>query len=337
MLSSLLTDTLRFDPFYGSQGQLFMHLPMALQALARMGANDERLAAFAKANSAKLELKQPCEAVLQSEWQVHLGQARYYAGYESLFVSWIARDGLHAVLLQTLPVLIPGVASAAFHALIRLSYALQAQHVPEIAAALASWACAFELLDAFDEPAAQHDASRSLADVMQAARQEPSLAMPQVKLGFIAQRMFTASSLEGLGALVSAARNAKPSLRDVAACSLAVYRDSINFTALHMVTATHAARVLCEQVPSIKPLLMPHLLPAWLAAWVSIDRPAVDLRLTYEANEAAQPWPALLACAINADDEHDIKIVYSAWCEQLHYGFAGYALACTQVMQEHAC
>jgi hypothetical protein len=69
-------------------------------------------------------------------------------------------------------------------------------------------------------------------------------------------------------------------------------------------------------------------LPAWLAAWVSIHRPAVDLRLTYDADEAAQTWPALLACAIGADDEHDIKIVYSAWCEFQHYGFAGYALLC---------
>jgi Questin oxidase-like len=336
MLKQLLTDSLRFAPLYGSQGKLFTHLPMALFALERMGASDERLVEFARKAAAKLVLKQPCESLGQAQWRLHLGQARYYAGYEALFADWMAREGLLAVLQQALPVLMPGVGSAAFHALIRLAYALQSRHETEIVAALASWAATFETLHVFEETALRND-EISIVEVMHAARKRADLCMPENKHDFIVQRMRVASSLSAFGELVSAAKACKPSLRDMAESSLAIYRDSYNFTALHMLTATHAARVLCEYVPSMQSLLMQYLLPAWLAAWVAIERPPIELRLAYETDDVATNWMKLLDSGVNAEDEHDIKITFSAWQEYLHYGFAGYAKACAHVMRERVC
>jgi hypothetical protein len=337
MLNDYLKQCLVFSPLYGVEGKLFTHLPMALQALDRMGADERRLRDFMHAASKQLKVKTPWEPVEMSEWRRHLGQTAYYAGYEVFFAEWIRREGLEAVLLQAMPVLLPGVGSAAFHALIRLAYALESEFEAEIAAALASWAVTFEPLHTTAATRPALSTMTSLSQIMQACRQSVDLVMPELTQSFIVDRMRAASALDGFGELAAAAEAVQPSLRDIAECSLAIYRNNYNFTALHMVTATHAARVLSEKLPSIMPLLMQHLLPAWLAAWVSIKRPAVNLVLAHEKSQEAASWPALIACANQAEDVHDIKLSYSAWREYQHYGFEGYALACAQVLREQVC
>jgi Questin oxidase-like len=139
-LRTQLVAAARWDAEYGAG--LSNHLPMALTALARLGASDERLAAFAQRYVERLHKMPPLEAWPAGEaWRARLGQPRAWPAYRQLWRDWIDNEGAADVLGQALPGLMPGVAAAAFHGPIRVAYALAANHADELADALAYWSC----------------------------------------------------------------------------------------------------------------------------------------------------------------------------------------------------
>jgi hypothetical protein len=116
-LRALLTDAARFDAEY--RGGLSNHLPMALTALTRLGADDERLAEFAQRYAQRLHPATALEAWAAGDpWRGRFGDPLAWPAYRSLFREWIAHEGASAVLAQCLPPLMEGVAgfSAARHA-----------------------------------------------------------------------------------------------------------------------------------------------------------------------------------------------------------------------------
>ena len=118
------------------------HLPMALAALKRLGADDERLAAFAARYSQRLRpAPAPAEWPAGEPWRARLGQPGAWPAYRHLFLHWLVTESADAVLQQTVPTLIAGCGGAAFHGLIRTAYAVQSGHGQELADALAYWAC----------------------------------------------------------------------------------------------------------------------------------------------------------------------------------------------------
>ena len=118
------------------------HLPMALAALKRLGADDARLAAFAARYSQRLRpAPAPAEWPAGEPWRARLGQTNAWPAYRHLFLHWLVTESADAVLQQTMPTLMAGCGGAAFHGLIRTAYAVQSGHGQELADALAYWAC----------------------------------------------------------------------------------------------------------------------------------------------------------------------------------------------------
>ena len=76
----------------------------------------------------------------QCDWLALRGQTDAFAPLRATFAAALARDGRDAVLRAALPALLPGVAAAAFHGVIRTAHAVEAAHDGELAAALAYWA-----------------------------------------------------------------------------------------------------------------------------------------------------------------------------------------------------
>ncbi|MFO1295643.1 MAG: questin oxidase family protein [Rubrivivax sp.] len=141
LLHALLDEAAAWDPEYG--GGLSSHLPMALVALARLGAGEARLHEFSARYAAYKQLvpaRPRGEWPAGDAWRGRLGRRAAWPLYLDLFRQWIAHDGASEALSQLLPGLMPGVGAAAFHGLIRTAAGVRAGHAGEVAQGLAHWA-----------------------------------------------------------------------------------------------------------------------------------------------------------------------------------------------------
>ena len=274
------------------RGYLSTHLPMAVVALEAMGADDARIAAWAADYSRKLEpINQPAHEL--------------YARWVEFFAARLAQHSPGAVLREWIPRFTPAIGSAAFHCAIRTAYALEAGASAELAHALAYWVVAYQVLPAFSSPGG----TKSPGEVLAAIAADASRAGRRTEGRNIAQRALSASQLPEFAGWVAAADPARVDLDSLAADVIRAYRASGDFTVLHGVTGTHAARVLS---PYLAPEAPVFLWRAIVAAYVGTGAPTVRGELE---GDASLDWPAIHAAAIRCDDEHDIKLAYTCWRE----------------------
>lgn len=300
-LRARLDDAARFDPEFDAG--LSSHLPMALVALDRLGADDARLAAFAERYARRLRPAPPAEGWPPGDpWPGRLGQVAAWPAYRDLFDQWLAHEGVGDLLNQVLPVLLPGCSGVAFHGLIRTAYAVQAVHPQGLVDALAYWACRHQALgplpEAGDErhpivllrqlPAGRSKA-RLIADRMREAAQDP-------RLHAVIGRLVTD---EGTGETLSRA-------------AAFAYAGSGSFTALHLVTSAHALRTLMPFVDEPA--------QAWRWYWQAFAIGVIAAKLQPLPPVTTLPWGRILEVAIASDDDHLIKLVDSCREEERAYG-----------------
>ena len=311
-LHALLDANLHFDAEYG--GGLANHLPMALVALQALGASDARLDAFAATYRRKLV---PAPAAVDwpagEAWGSRLGVAGTWPVYRVLFAQRLMHEGRDTVLRQVLPELMSGCGGAAFHGLIRAACAMTSGHDGELADGLAYWACCHLRLDA----GAQEGDTDDPGQVLQSLRH--ALGGWRATQRLIVQRMQAAALQPAFAPQVQCLRIGADSLGSLARLATRLYAQGGDFTVLHLVTSCHALR-----------LLLPYLdepLAALRSFWVAYAAGAAGLPDSAWA-PAPQPlpsavfdWPQIAAKAVASDDEHVIKLVYSAREEHRHYGW----------------
>ena len=227
--SALLADARRYGPLYGPG--FSNHLPMALIALDRMRAPPAVLEQFANGYRQRLQPAGASEPVIDP--LPLLGRGVHYAGLERFFHDAVAANGEETVLHRWLPVLLPGLAAAGFHAMIRLAYALEAQDRGELCAALAFWVLAYKPLPV--PPGRTDETLNAIVARIAAATGEGGGAGQT-----IGARMATVERSPAL----AGAQPASVALRDVAAFALAAFHASEDFMLLHTVTACHAFRTV---------------------------------------------------------------------------------------------
>ena len=116
------------------------HISMCLFALESLGAPKERLEDFYNWYVPRLAPRNEKDfEISDSDWTSFLGQHKYNQEYFDFFCHEIKKQGVSETLKKFLPKLFSGVGGAAFHPLIRLSFALELNDEVEIAEALASW------------------------------------------------------------------------------------------------------------------------------------------------------------------------------------------------------
>lgn len=302
---ALIEDAHRFSAFYG--GYLANHLPMTLVALDAMGAADERIAAYAARYAAQLEPMPPAaEAIGAGDEQRFLGSSAAFPAWVSYFMARVAGEGRERVLREWIARLTPGIGSGAFHGVIRTAYALDSGSDAELAHGLAYWASAYEPLHQFSTPAGKRTPAEVLAQVSKEAGQSGK----KLPGRSIAGRMLAASRLREFGGWVGAADPARLDLDGLAAAMIRAYAATGDFTLLHAVTGTHAARALLRYVESPTALVGAHW-RALLAAYVGVGAPAVS-GWKLEGDDKLD-WPSIHERACGRDDEHDVKITYSCW------------------------
>jgi hypothetical protein len=209
---------------------------------------------------------------------------------------------------REIPQLNEGVESQAFHCLIRLAYAVDSGVAEEIPDAMSAWMW-----------------TASTTSTGRGARRAPLEAFAAIANDDRFPRTVDGGSISGRIAKVMAIpafreyECAGP-LPDLALISAKVYAATGDFTALHMLTGCHAMRVLA---PHLGPDAPGIFATALLAAYVIIGCPPIverDVR-NLPSDEA------LAARAITSDDDHDLKLVYSALQEEAEYKSSYHRLA----------
>jgi hypothetical protein len=310
----LLLQSRHHAPLYGNR--LANHLPMALLALDRLGADAATLRRFADGYARKLL---PA-AVSGSELDPHdyLGSSGDYPRFVAFFHDRIREAGCEAVLHDWVPVLMPGLAASAFHGMIRLAYAIEGGLDEEIALALAYWASEYVAL-----PLSLAPAEGTLDDI--AERMRGRVADHVFKPGIIIDKMLEIAwgpALAGTAVQPAAA----PQLADIARFALRAYAGREDFTLLHIVTGCHAFRIV-QSYANDKALARRYLWQAALAAWLTVvAAPAGAQQPPVQAGDAPGEG-GIAARAVLSSDDHVIKLCYSALCEYREYGDPAYLQA----------
>lgn len=296
-LHRLLDANLRLPSEYANE--LTNHLPMALHALFELGADGARMQQFFDRYAGRFDgrVAEP-DAPAAKDWLALRGQPQAYAPLRAAFADALAHDGRDAVLRAVLPALLPGVAAAAFHGVIRTAHAVESGHDGELACALAYWAWRWQPLEAAARgPELPFDAWRE--------RLVEAAASCSFNGSLISLRMAHAASstpYRELGARLSATAELPQRLFAFAAQR---YADTRNFTVLHMVTGVRALRVLWPWLDDTDAALR-EVVPAFTAAYLSaaIRTPALQ-------PAPVMAWPAIVRKAIASDDDHVIKLVHA--------------------------
>jgi len=294
-----------------------VHCPMVLIALSKMGASNQQLRDYY--SSWKMEnpslgklSRQPHSGseINIDNWQYALHQVNQFGQLQNFFQGWIKQSTADVVMFNVLSRIPIAPASVAFHGLIRLAYGLEADHSGEIAAGLAALVVsnfAIELNQSADRPQAESVAQ----GLTHLSNSLPNFETPAVNI--TARIRAVIADTRYAGNLPFMPANA---FDQMAGCAIALYRQTSNFTALHMVTALHAARVIFARLPKeTVAQFLPALWTAYCAAYVSIGAPSINAIIGEPGTQL--PWEQLFARACNSTQDHLIKMIYSCRQEYL--------------------
>ena len=245
------------------------------------------------------------------DWPVLRGRFDAFALLQSTFAAALDQVGRDVVLGQALPLLITGVAAAAFHGAIRVGHAIESRHNAELAAALAYWAARWRPLPAPESVEADIADATVWLDVIdrRLLRDDAGWQSPAAQIDDrMRDATRTAAYRAEAGRLRTSGRTVGSLLSDLALAGAARYAATRNFTVLHMATAARAARVMAPWLPQDSTALAPlwhAVAAASLASGTALDssreRPAgTDL-----------DWPQVLSLARARDDEHVLKLVHA--------------------------
>ncbi|TVZ05392.1 DUF4243 domain-containing protein [Trebonia kvetii] len=309
-------------PEYG--GGLSNHGPMAAEALVRLGRADA-VGHWLDGYLRRLdEAPRASDRVTDENWREALGRLNRVADWEAYLGEQLGSEPWRDVLARWWPRLLPGVAAAATHGIIRTAHAARSLAAAEddasagprndeLACALGYWAASYVELPGSARP-------RGDLDVADAVRALPVLPEPP------AGRLITVRLKAGLAAQpgfgAAAARIRRPAdpaeaLRDLAGEFTAIflgYGRAQPITFLHAVTAPVAAY-------SALPLLPGELArPTYDALW----QVAAALYSVHAGGVTPEPLPAgpppaledLADRAVATGDEHAIKLTEA--CARLH-------------------
>jgi len=323
-LHELLDENLQLPPEY--QAHLSNHLPMALHSLHCLGASPQRLREFYAVYARRFQGQSPPDFARESllsvsDWRRLRGQPDAYPSLLAYFNELVGRSGMENALHVVLPDLLPGVAAAAFHGVIRTAHAVQAAHAGELAAALAYWAWRWQPLAAppVAEPLISFDSwAKLLIEKAPGWHSEGQLISIRMN-----EACRSSAYLALAGALMPAA-TIETRIADLAALAVDRYVLKPNFTVLHMITGLRALRTLLpwmQDSETLQAIVVHCFVAAYLAARVTpSDRANMP---------KTKSWSDVIKTALASDDEHLIKLVHACRDEAARYGEGQYLRAAT--------
>jgi hypothetical protein len=323
-LRRLLDGNARFD--LGNRGTV-NHLPMALYALAQMGASDERLTEYFgwwEENRA-LPRGDTGRRIEADEWEQYIGEPTMFSALWEIFTRRGMDRGIDEVVGDVFPLVSGGIAAAAFHGLIRLAYGIEADHLGEIGAGLATICSRYANLGLPDHPPTAASVEEALARI--AGRLSGSVFTGQGIIG----KMLAATADPQFAGAFSVPSMGTTLLDDLARVAITLYWQTSNFTVLHMVTTTYAARVLFERYPQLasEDAIM-SLWGAVCAAYASVGAPKLS-EMSLPLSEP-KPWREIFAAAVPNNNDHVIKMAFTCHRESIRHGNPLYQAAAARLV-----
>jgi len=294
------------------------HCPMALCALAGMGASEKRLREFFVhwRDTYALPALPFAQTISYENFPSYLGKRENFTDLQSCFALRIAERGENEVISEVLALVPFAPATTAFHALIRLAYGLQAEHTGEIAASLAALVAAnFDISINMEGRQVTNSVASGFDQLSQSMRGKtyPGRMIAEKMRAVINDEQF----LQNLPRM-PASENI---LNELALWAISAYGQTRDFTILHIVTGVNAARQVLPYLD--QKTLNNRLQELWVAlcaAYVSVGAPHVIAVSAYESRMRARhpqlcSWSDLFARAIESNDDHVIKMAYTCALE----------------------
>ncbi|TNF87535.1 MAG: DUF4243 domain-containing protein, partial [Gammaproteobacteria bacterium] len=228
--------------------------------------------------------------------------------------------GRDALLASELPRLISGWAGNAFHPLIRLAYGYHFQIDGEIAAGLAylKWCGPNEkiklLADAAAADATPGDLRRAVESLSPCAERLKPGARFDDRLATVLEHP----------AFAGAARTYPDALTTISGMALRIFAQTHDFFALHLVTGSHAYRLLYPFAGELRDEIFSLGI---LAGYAAIGAPTFQFEHEPIARQGVTADSGALAAELDSDDDHDIKLTYSALCQAQHFEDDAYLAA----------
>jgi hypothetical protein len=301
--------SVEFAPFMAN------HLPMILVALDRLGASQARLEAYFDTYSAANRLiavdVPPVGCIDCSNWQDFLGDRTKETDFRAFFAVEVQHLGAGQAQNAYLPILAPGVAASALHALMRLAYANLTADAAEVGVALAYWAAAYLPLG---NPRARVATVHDPLEVLLNLRSRLARMPPKPEFDLLWHFMRATAELPEFAHVPGALMVTSDTLPRLRQVSLILLASTMTFEALHAVTGCHWLRLLPAQC-----LAAFDIYSAFWTAIVSVyPKIGMPMPLEKDAIDAMRhapslpDWSEIASAAIGSDDEHDISLTFSA-------------------------
>jgi hypothetical protein len=316
-------------------GWLSNHGPMAAEAMVRRGHADQ-VHRWLDGYMTRLEEFPRGSSPIGSGWREALGDPRRIADWTAYFRQEVTGQPWRQVLGTWWPRLLPGVAAAATHGVIRVGHAVRAlrqdgddaEHLAELAHGLAYWAARWQPVPgtAATEPLriTAHTPAGEAAGAGPAAT-DTLAAVPRIadQSGGIRDRLGRLAELPGWSAALAAPQIPAPagalgpwlaSLVDAAATRYLWYGHGNGVMLVHSATAPNA---ILRTLPVLdRQLWAPSVAAAWAAAaaLTAIYAPAVPAAQAALPDPPSGPQAAeeAFARAVEHGDEHVIKFADTA-------------------------
>lgn len=299
------------------------HAPMVLYALSRIGGTPQQLRHFFEHYRDFKNLQpfpSPKQAPLDGQnWQSQIGNRASEPELRVFFMAEVGRLGMNAALRRYLPVLAPGVAASAFHALMRTAYGVLRDNKEDVAIALAYWAATYlHLPPATGAAPVTNDPAEILR---RTAEIEALHGMPLHDL--LWQNIRDATAVPEFAPVVDWLALGPGTLDRMASVALSLFAATQHFAALHVVTGLHWLRLIaphCDEATFY--MLLRVFWQAIAALMGELGFPVLPDAVTVERWRylAAPDWPEIFAAAAESYDEHDISLAFSASEEMKIYG-----------------
>ncbi len=314
------------------------HLPMAIHSLQKMQATDQQIKRFYQHESAKLDKLDYCATIPPiKNWQdvePHKGQFSHFLALRSFFSEQIDKDPQHPIIAHFIKKLAPALSCAAFHPVIRLAHAIEAQNSDEVTNALAYWVYAYNELSWPDNNAqSDHKISITIERLLEGH------PWPTGRLGsnMVTSDMQAVSEQANFNQLSFKPDINKIKLAEMEQSILKLYLTTDDFTILHGVTGAFAVRIINDHFPTIEGLML-YLWQGLVTAFLSKGLTKESMQQTrhqlenitcYEPQEIRQ-----LAC--DSLNDHTIKL--ASVCLTMHQLTADkdYLLAISRKLQAEA-
>ena len=302
------------------RGGLSNHGPMAAEAMIGLGRADD-VEPWLDGYLRLLEqARRATDRITDQTWRDALGVPRRVADWELYLAGQLAEEPWQQVLARWWPRLVPGLAAAATHGIIRTSHAARSlaqapseERLAELARGLAYWAASYLELPGSPRTAGSLDLDAAVSGLPVAAGPvQPGLITARLRTSLAAEPRFPAA----VGALRPPA-DVPADLGELARMFVRIFMvygrtQPIDF--LHAVTAPVAARSVLGLLPAGQAR------PTYDALW----QVAAGLYSAYAVEAVPEPLPrteppapdALIDRAVAAGDVHAIKLTEA--CLRLH-------------------